>query len=121
MLGMEVHPLIEEAARKAAVAWLHVPGAEPAYLVWCAWVGDALYVVSGKGEQDAPGLAGAGRAHVSLRGDHGGRIITWPAEVSVVAPGTPAWLEVATQLAGKRLNSPGGAEETLRRWAESAV
>jgi hypothetical protein len=115
------HPLIEEAAKKAAVAWLLVPGAEPAYPVWCAWLSGALFVVSGEGEQAAPGLAGAAAAQVTLRGDHLGRIATWAADVSTVEPGTPEWDEVAPQLAAKRLNAPGNAEETVRRWTEQAT
>jgi hypothetical protein len=115
------HPLIEEAAKKAAVAWLLVPGAEPAYPVWCAWLSGALFVVSGAGEQAAPGLADAPSAQVMLRGDHLGRIVTWAADVSTVEPGGAEWDEVVPQLAGKRLNAPGNAEETGRRWAEQAV
>ena len=38
--------LVGEAMRKAAVAWLTVPG-RPAYPVWCHWIDDALYLVSG--------------------------------------------------------------------------
>jgi hypothetical protein len=115
------HPLIEEAAKKAAVAWLLVPSAEPAYPVWCAWLSGALFVVSGEGEQAAPGLAEASTAQVMLRGDHLGRIATWDAAVSTVEPGSAEWDEVAPQLAAKRLNAPSSAEETVRRWAEHAV
>ena len=80
---MEV--LVEEAMRKAAVAWLDVPGGRP-YPVWCLWVEDSLYVVSGPDEQPAPGLTRAAAIRVSARGDHGGRIVTWPARVSRVRP-----------------------------------
>jgi hypothetical protein len=86
-------------------------------MVWCAWFGDALYVVSGPGEQDASVLDGAGTVAVTLRGDHGGRVVTWSAAVSAVAPGSEEWESIASQLAGKRLNATGGAEETVARWA----
>ena len=45
--------------KRAAVAWLTVPGQPGPYPVWCLWLDGALYVVSGPGEQPAPGLAGA--------------------------------------------------------------
>jgi hypothetical protein len=118
MVGMDA--LVEEAAKKAAVAWVAV-GGRPATLVWCAWLGGALLVVTGEGEQAAPGLAEASAAEVSLRGDHGGRIVTFPAVVDRIAPGDEAWTELVPQLAGKRLNAAGGAEELARTWAQRCV
>lgn len=114
-----MHPLVEEAMKKAAVVWLST-GGRP-YGVWCLWVDGALYVVSGPGEQPAPGLAEATGVLVTARGDHGGRIVTWPASVARLAPGTPDWDAVAPQLAGKRLNASGTAEETVTRWAADCV
>ena len=113
-----VEPLVEEAAKKAAVAWLTVPGAGPSYLVWCAWLGGSLLVVSGPGEQAAPGLAGAGSVDVTLRGDHGGRIVTWTAAVETLDPAGEAWAELVPQLAGKRLN---GGTDLATRWAAECV
>ena len=107
--------------KKAAVAWLTVPGRDRAYAVWCAWVDGALYLVSGDGEQAAPGLADAATADVTARGDHGGRIVTWPAEVTRLVPGTPDWDAIAPQLAAKRLNSAGTAEQTVTRWSVGCV
>ncbi|GAA3448489.1 hypothetical protein [Dactylosporangium matsuzakiense] len=112
--------LVEEAAKKAAVAWVAVDG-RPAALVWCAWLGGALLVVTGEGEQAVPALAEATTAEVSLRGDHGGRIVTFPAEVTRIAPGDEAWTELVPQLAAKRLNAAGGAEELTRVWSERCV
>ncbi|HEY8452669.1 MAG: hypothetical protein FWJ70_06625 [Micromonosporaceae bacterium] len=120
MAGM-AHPLIVEAMKKAAVAWVAVDDG-PAYALWCMPAGGALWVVTGPGEQQAPGLASATRARVTLRGDHGGRIVTWPATVSRVEPGTDEWEEIVPQLAGKRLNAPVDAETLAGRWAaECAV
>lgn len=116
-----MHPLVEQAARKASVAWLEVPGRGRAYPVWCLWIDDALYVVSGPGEQPAPGLDCSAGVRVSLRGDHGGRIVTWPAAVRRVEPGGADWTLVASQLAAKRLNAPEGMEATLDRWAAECV
>jgi hypothetical protein len=108
-------PVVAEAAKKAAVAWFSVAGG-PAYPLWCLPVDGILYVVVGPGEQDAPGLADAEQATVTLRGDHGGRIATGPATVARLAPGTPEWDTVVPQLAGKRLNASGTAEQLAARW-----
>jgi hypothetical protein len=131
------HPLIGEAMRKAPVVWV-APG-EPddrgaadtrgrgavdaaPRLLWCLPDGEALWVVTGPGEQQAPGLAAAGRARVTLRGDHGGRVVTWPAEVSRAEPGSEQWDQIVPQLAAKRLNAPGDAASLAARWAaECAV
>ncbi|MFI9526418.1 MULTISPECIES: hypothetical protein [Micromonospora] len=102
--------------KKAAVAWVNVPGG-PAYAVWCLPLEGALFVVSGPGEQRAPGLADADRAEVTLRGDHGGRIVTWPARVTRVRPGTDAWETAAPLVAAKRLNAPGPTADLVARWA----
>jgi hypothetical protein len=110
------HPLIDEAMKKAAIAWIAV-GDRPPRGVWCLSADGALWVVSGPGEQDVPGLAGANSARVTLRGDHGGRIVTWPAAVAAIAPGGEQWEQIVPQLAGKRLNAPGTAEQLAARWA----
>jgi hypothetical protein len=115
------HPLVDEVMKKVAVAWLTVDD-RPAYGVWCLAVEGALYVVSGTGEQPAPGLATASLAAVTARGDHGGRIVTWPVTVTRVLPKTDEWDTVTPLLAAKRLNSPKNAEATIARWAtECAV
>jgi hypothetical protein len=115
-----MHALVEEAMKKVAVVWLSVADGRP-YGVWCLWVDGALYLVSGTGEQPAPGLADTDTALVTVRGDHGGRVLTWPAGVSRVEPGGEEWDKVVPQLAGKRLNASGTAEETAARWAAGCV
>lgn len=112
--------LVQEAVKKALVAWVSVDGQPPA-VIWCVPVADALYLVTGTGEQSAPGIADATTAEVTLRGNHGGRIVTWPAEVSRVAPGTEEWDTVVPQLAAKRLNAPGTAQALAARWANECV
>jgi hypothetical protein len=114
-----MNPLVVEAMKKAAIAWLTV-GELPAYAVWCLWVDDALYVVSGPDEQPAPGLARASVATVTARGDHGGRIVSWPAAVSRLEPGSELWTTVVPQLTAKRLNSTAGAE-LEQHWAAGCV
>ncbi|HET8657999.1 MAG TPA: hypothetical protein VFM55_03270 [Micromonosporaceae bacterium] len=110
------HPLVEEVMKKAAIAWVTVAGG-PAYGVWCLGLDGALYVVSGPGEQPAPGLATADAALLTARGDHGGQIVSWPVRVERLFPGTDDWDSVAPQLAGKRLNAPGTADALVARWA----
>jgi hypothetical protein len=114
------HPVIDEAMKKAAVAWV-AAGDHPPVVLWCLSLDGALYVVSGPGEQTAPGLAHATDAIVSLRGDHGGRIVRWVADVTQVDPRSEEWETVAPQLAGKRLNAPSTADELVARWARECV
>jgi len=116
MTGLVTLALVTEATKKAAVVWLSVAG-RPAYPVWCVPLADALYVVSGPGEQAAPGLAGATIVDVTARGDHGGSIATWSASVQRIEPDTDDWTAVALTVAGKRLNATGSADELVARWA----
>jgi hypothetical protein len=119
MSTVEVPPLVEEAMKKAVITWVTV--GEQTAGVWCLWQDGALFVVSGPGEQPAPGLAGATAAIVTVRGDHGGRIVSWPAEVSTVEPDGAEWTAVVPQLAAKRLNAPGTTEQLAARWAAECV
>ncbi|WP_433531169.1 hypothetical protein ACQPYA_03395 [Micromonospora sp. CA-263727] len=109
-------PLVDEAMKKAAVAWVSVAGGRSLAL-WCVPLEGALFVVSGPGEQAAPGLAEADEAQVTLRGDHGGRIVTWPARVTRVVPGTDEWDTLAPLVGAKRLNAPGPTADLVARWA----
>ncbi|MEV0733580.1 hypothetical protein [Polymorphospora sp. NPDC050346] len=118
--GPATTPLVEEAVKKAAVAWVAV-GDGPTRALWCLPVDGTLYVVSGPGEQSAPGLAEATTAAVTLRGDHGGQIVTWPAAVTRIAPDSDEWATVAPQVATKRLNAPGGAADLVARWADECA
>jgi hypothetical protein len=111
-------PVVDEAIKKAAVAWIAV-GDGPALGLWCMPLDGSLVVVSGPGEQGAPGLADAPTATVRLRGDNGGLIVIFEAAVERLAPGSEDWTTVAPQLAGKRLNASGSAENLVTRWAET--
>jgi hypothetical protein len=108
--------LVEEAVKKAALAWIGV-GDGPARGLWCMPFEGTLVVVAGPGEQSAPGLAESPRATVRLRGDSGGLIVVWEAIVARLTPGSEEWQTIAPQLAGKRLNAPGTADEVVARWA----
>ena len=110
--------VVEEAIKKAAIAWV-AAGDGPAVGLWCMPLEGSLIVVSGPGEQSAPGLAEAAAATVRLRGDNGGLIVMCEVTVERIQPGTEDWTTVAPQLAGKRLNASGTAEEQVARWAET--
>ena len=120
MTGPVTSALVAEATKKAAVVWLSIGGA-PAYPVWCAPIANVLYVVSGPGEQRAPGLADATRVDVSARGDHGGQIATWSASVQRVQPDTDDWAATVLIVAGKRLNATSAADDLIARWARDDV
>ncbi len=108
--------VLDEAMKKAALAWISVDGG-PALALWCLPLDASLIVVSGPGEQFAPGLGEATQATVRLRGDTGGLIVTAEMAVERLKPGTEQWATIAPQLAAKRLNSAGSADEVAARWA----
>lgn len=109
-------PLIEESAKKAAIAWVSVDGG-PDLAVWCLQVDPDLCLVTGPGEQDLPGLGDAERVRVTLRGDHGGAIVSYPVTVTRIKPESERWEPVTTLLAAKRLNASGPTEHLITRWA----
>jgi hypothetical protein len=117
-MGCVTAPLVEEAVKKAAVAWVSL-GDGPALALWCLPLDGSLLVVSGPGEQSAPGLADAATATVRLRGDTGGLIVVVEATVERLDPAGADWATVAPQLATKRLNASGTAEELVARWVET--
>ena len=110
--------LVDEAIKKAAVAWIAV-GDRPAVGLWCMPLEGSLIVVSGPGEQNAPGLAEATHASVHLRGDTGGLIVIAEATVDRIAPDSDEWTTVAPQVANKRLNASGTADALAARWAQA--
>jgi hypothetical protein len=117
-MGRVTAPLIEEAVKKAAVAWVSV-GDGPARGLWCLPLEGSLLLVCGPGEQSAPGLAEAATATVRLRGDTGGLIVVFEATVQRLDPAGADWATVAPQLANKRLNASGTAEQLVARWVAS--
>ncbi|GAA0543157.1 hypothetical protein GCM10010172_25820 [Paractinoplanes ferrugineus] len=107
---------MDEALKKAALAWVSI-GDGPALGLWCMPLEGSLIVVSGPGEQYAPGLAEASTASVRLRGDNGGLIVVSDMAVTRLQPGSEEWTTVAPQLAQKRLNASGTFDELVARWA----
>lgn len=111
--------VLDEALKKAALVWVSV-GDGPSLGLWCMPLEGALIVVTGPGEQFAPGLAEATRATARLRGDNGGLIVVAEMTVARIIPGSEDWETVAPQLAGKRLNASGTAEQMVTRWVETS-
>lgn len=85
-----------QAARKAGVLWVTVPGHRPV-ACWHLWRHDRSYVLTGPGEQPVPGLADATSCEVRLRTG-----APWTAAVAVVTG--PERDEVYPALAAARLN-----------------
>jgi 8-oxo-dGTP diphosphatase len=115
--------LIAEATRRAGVVWLTVPD-RSAYPVWHRWLGGAAYLVTGPGEQPAPGLGTAARVIVTVPSkDSGGTLVTWTAAVRRVDPGSAEWDAVIGPLVAGRRNAamdPSGASPAAR-WASSCA
>jgi hypothetical protein len=110
--------VLDEALKKAALAWVSV-GAGPALGLWCLPLDGSLIVVTGPGEQFAPDLPGAARATVRLRGDNGGLIVVAEMTVARILPGSDDWDTAAPQLAAKRLNAHGSTDDVVTRWVEA--
>ncbi|RPF36058.1 hypothetical protein [Streptomyces sp. TLI_185] len=109
--------LVEEATKKSGLIWVRGPGSA-ARALWHVWhEGAACVVGDGPGEQPLPGLADGGGAEVTVRSkDKGGRLVSWPAKVVELTPGSEEWEAAAAELKGKRLNAPDG-EAMTGRWA----
>ncbi|WP_117214490.1 hypothetical protein [Allorhizocola rhizosphaerae] len=114
------HPLIEEAGKKASIGWFSVDGG-PAHALWCMPLDGRIFLVTGAGEQKLPGIGEESVVTVTLRGDHGGNVVSYPATVTQIRPEMDVWETVAPQLAGKRLNSSGPAEQVVERWSRECA
>lgn len=110
--------LVEEATKKSGLVWVRGAGEASARALWHVWHDGAAHLVGdGPGEQPLPGLVEGGSAEVTVRSkDKGGRLVTWTAKVTQLAPGTEAWEAAVADLKGKRLNAPDG-EAMTGRWA----
>lgn len=108
--------LVEEAAKKSGLIW--VRGTGPDRGLWHAWLDGAAHVLGdGPGEQPFPGLSDGGTAEVTVRSkDKGGRLVSWTASVTELAPSSQAWEAAVAELKGKRLNAPD-SEQMTARWA----
>ena len=121
MAAMTADRLVAQATRASLVVWVGGPGTPPR-AVWHVWHEGAAYVLTGPGEQDAPGLADGGTARVAVRSRdrQGDRVVDWAAEVSVVPPGSAGWEEMLPLLRARRLNDAQAAGQP-ERWARACT
>ncbi|MEU9133047.1 hypothetical protein AB0D08_33945 [Kitasatospora sp. NPDC048540] len=109
--------LLEEAAKKSGLLWVRAEGQPQARAVWHAWHDGAVVVVGDGAEQPLHGLAAGTAATVTVRSkDKWGRLTSWPATVTELAPRSEAWLGAVEELKGKRLNAPD-TDTIGDRWA----
>ena len=128
--------LIAEATKRAGVVWLTIPGQGKPVPVWHIWrtVSEpgaleppppgAAYLVTGPGEQPAPGLGAAGRVTVTVPSKQaGGALVTWTAGVRRVKPGSAEWAAVIGALVAGRLNAAlaPGEVSPAERWANTGT
>lgn len=104
--------LFAAAAGVSGLLWVEVPG-DRAWPAWHAWDGDAVYVVSGPGEQPLPWLPEV--VVLALRSkDTGGLLLRVRATARRLAPEEDAWAAAVTALTAARLNATDDLEA---RWA----
>ena len=111
--------LVAELGKKTGVSWLRYDGRT--YPAWHVWLDDAMYLLSGDGEQPLPGIEAAERVEVLMRSkENGGRLVTWVGRSSRLLPDDEAWGPVTTALLADRLNVEDLAT-AVQHWAESCV
>ncbi len=110
--------LIVEATKKSDLVWIATGGGSPVTAAWHVWHDDAVYVVTGPGEQPLPpDLGKFATCEVIVRSaERWGRVVTWEAMVWRVTPGIEEWRRIAPVLLAKRLNGRDGAA-AAQRWA----
>ena len=128
--------LVAEATKRAGVVWLTIPGQGRPVPVWHIWRAvsepgaleppppGAAYLVTGPGEQPAPGLGTAGRVTVTVPSKQaGGALVTWTAGVRLVKPGSAEWAAVIGALVAGRLNAAlaPGEVSPAERWANTGT
>ena len=116
---MTTTELVADLAKKSGLVWVSFAGRDHA--VWHEWVGDAVCVVSGAGEQALPDIADHATVTLSLRSKSTRALAARvEATVEVVAPGSEHWDTVTTALKAGRLNL-FDPDHAIERWAAEAV
>ncbi|MEU7896558.1 hypothetical protein AB0B45_27335 [Nonomuraea sp. NPDC049152] len=107
---------IEEGAKKSGVLWVHL---DRPRLAWHIWHDGSIYLVTGGGEQNLPGLDQKDSVRVTLRSkDNGAELVVFDAAVEVVDQARAA--EAVAALAKERLNAPDAAG-LIDRWADTST
>ena len=111
---------VDAALSKSTIAWVSVPqedGSAATKAVWYGYEQGRVYVLTGKGEQEVPGLA-EGSRHVKLivRSKDIQSKVGETTCVTHVLPKDATWERIARELLlGRRLNLPDG-EAAVERW-----
>jgi hypothetical protein len=111
---------VDAALSKSTIAWVVVPqadGKDVTKAVWYGYEQGRVYVLTGAGEQDVPGLA-EGSKHVRLivRSKDVQSKVGEVTCVTQVLPKGADWERIARELLlGRRLNLPDG-EAAVERW-----
>jgi len=118
--GAVVPGPVDAALAKSTIAWVVVPqqaGDEVTKAVWFGYDEGRVYILTGAGEQEIPGLA-EGSTHVKLivRSKDVQSKVGEVTCVTQVLPKDAAWERIAREmLLGRRLNLPDG-EKAVDRW-----
>ncbi len=116
---MTTSALVADLAKKSGLVWVTYAGRDHA--VWHEWVGDAVCVVSGGGEQSLPDVASHPTVTLSLRSKTTRALAArTEATVEVVAPDSEHWDTVTTALKSGRLNL-ADPDHAIARWAAESV
>jgi len=111
--------LVAELARKSGLVWVTYAGRSQA--VWHEWVGDAVCVVCGGGEQPLPGITDHETVRLVLRSKANRALVAEAeARVEVVPPGSEHWDAVTTALKSGRLNLDD-SDHAIERWGRESV
>ncbi len=112
-----------EALKKSAVCWITIPqrgGGEVTRPAWYVQQGDAIFVLSGAGEQQLPGIEEAASVTVTIKSkDVKATIGTAPADVRIVTD-AGEFERIATIGLGTRLNLTDG-QDAMQRWKDTCV
>ncbi|MFY0409442.1 hypothetical protein [Solicola sp. PLA-1-18] len=112
--------LVAELARRSGLVWVTLGDPPRHHAVSHVWHDDAVWVVSGGGEQPLPGIDHVHDAVLTLR-SRATRftVARVRATVETVPADDARWDEAARVLLADRLNVAG--PDPLRRWATSAT
>jgi hypothetical protein len=110
--------LVAEACQRSSLLWVRGPGGR-AQPVWHAWHSGAVVVVVGGEEQPHPAPEAADVEVVVRSKEVRSRLVTFPARVERLEPGTPEWDEAAAVLKAERLNAHD-PDTLLDRWAATS-
>ena len=124
-VSVAVEETFKKSLQKGTILWVTVPPRPngrrgPAKPVtrpaWFVEEGGKVYVLTGPGEQDIPGLASVPEVTISARSkDVRSLVSEVPAEVEVVAPDDPRYATFLKTALTKRLNMADG-EGAAERW-----